>query len=209
LVPAGGIVIATIAAVIASQALISGSFTLINEAMRLNFWPKVKIKYPTELKGQLYIPSINWLLLAGCIMVVLHFEESSNMEAAYGLAIVLCMIMTTMLLNYYMIMKRVSWYFITPIILIYVVIEFSFLIANLKKFTHGGYVTLFIACALIGVMATWFKAKKISKMYTKIVKIADYKKVLAELSVDLSIPKYATHLVYMTNANRVDEIEEK
>jgi KUP system potassium uptake protein len=204
-----GIVIATIAAVIASQALISGSFTLINEAMRLNFWPKVKIKYPTELKGQLYIPSINWLLLAGCIMVVLHFEESSNMEAAYGLAIVLCMIMTTMLLNYYMIMKRVSWYFITPIILVYIAIEFSFLIANLKKFTHGGYVTLFIACILIGVMATWFKAKKISKMYTKIVKIADYKKVLAELSVDLSIPKYATHLVYMTNANRIDEIEEK
>lgn len=204
-----GIVIATIAAVIASQALISGSFTLINEAMRLNFWPKVKIKYPTELKGQLYIPSINWLLLAGCIMVVLHFEESSNMEAAYGLAIVLCMIMTTILLNYYMIMKRVSWYFITAIIIVYMVIEISFLIANLKKFTHGGYVTLFIACALIGVMATWFRAKKISKAYTKIVKIADYKKVLAELSVDLSIPKYATHLVYMTNAGRIDEIEEK
>ncbi|NHM07062.1 KUP/HAK/KT family potassium transporter [Flavobacterium sp. CYK-4] len=204
-----GIVIATIAAIIASQALISGSFTLINEAMRLNFWPKVKIKYPTELKGQLYIPSINWLLLAGCIMVVLHFEESSNMEAAYGLAIVLCMIMTTLLLNYYMIIKRVSWYFIAPIILVYVVLEFSFLVANLKKFTHGGYVTLFIACILIGIMATWFRAKKISKMYTKIVKIDDYKKVLAELSVDLSIPKYATHLVYMTNAGRIDEIEEK
>lgn len=204
-----GIVIATIAAIIASQALISGSFTLINEAMRLNFWPKVKIKYPTELKGQLYIPSINWLLLAGCVMVVLHFEESSNMEAAYGLAIVLCMIMTTLLLNYYMIIKRVSWYFIAPIILVYVVLEVSFLVANLKKFTHGGYVTLFIACILIGIMATWFRAKKISKMYTKIVKIADYKKVLAELSVDLSIPKYATHLVYMTNAGRIDEIEEK
>ncbi|HMI06506.1 MAG TPA: KUP/HAK/KT family potassium transporter, partial [Flavobacterium sp.] len=204
-----GIVISTIAAVIASQALISGSFTLINEAMRLNFWPKVKIKYPTELKGQLYIPSINWLLLAGCVMVVLHFEESSNMEAAYGLAIVLCMIMTTILLNYYMIMKRVSWYFITPVIIIYMAIEISFLIANLKKFTHGGYVTLFIACMLIGIMATWFKAKKISKAYTKIVKIDDYKKVLAELSVDLSIPKYATHLVYMTNAGRIDEIEEK
>ncbi len=204
-----GIVIATIAAVIASQALISGSFTLINEAMRLNFWPKVKIKYPTELKGQLYIPSINWLLLAGCIMVVLHFEESSNMEAAYGLAIVLCMIMTTILLNFYMIMKRVSWYFITPIIILYVIIEVSFLIANLKKFSHGGYVTLIIASALIGVMATWFRAKKISKAYTKMVKIADYKKVLAELSVDLSIPKYATHLVYMTNAGRVDDIEEK
>ena len=204
-----GIVIATLAAVIASQALISGSFTLINEAMRLSFWPKVKIKYPTELKGQLYIPSINWLLLAGCIMVVVHFEESSNMEAAYGLAIVLCMIMTTILLNYFMIMKRVSMFIIVPLITIYLAIEFSFLIANLNKFPHGGYVTLFIASVLIGIMAIWFSAKKISKSYTKIVKIENYKKVLAELSVDLSIPKYATHLVYMTNAGRTDEIEEK
>ena len=103
-----GIVIATLAAVIASQALISGSFTLINEAMRLNFWPKVRITYPTELKGQIYIPSINWLLLLGCIGIVWHFEESSNMEAAYGLAIVLCMIMTTILLNFFLIMKRVK-----------------------------------------------------------------------------------------------------
>ncbi|MBC7607322.1 MAG: KUP/HAK/KT family potassium transporter [Burkholderiales bacterium] len=204
-----GIVIATLAAVIASQALISGSFTLINEAMRLSFWPKVRIKYPTELKGQLYIPSINWLLLAGCIMIVVHFEESSNMEAAYGLAIVLCMIMTTILLNYFMIMKRVSWFFIAPVITIYLIIEFSFLIANLKKFPHGGYVTVLIAIGLIGIMAIWFIAKKISKSYTKIVKIENYKKVLGELSVDLSIPKYATHLVYMTNAGRTDEIEEK
>ncbi len=204
-----GIVIATLAAVIASQALISGSFTLINEAMRLNFWPKVKIKYPTEHKGQLYIPSINWLLLLGCIGIVLHFEESSNMEHAYGLAIILCMIMTTILLNYYLIMKRVKWYFITPLIGIYVLIEFSFLAANVTKFADGGYVTLLIAISLIGVMTTWYLAKKISKAYTKIVKINDYKKVLAELSVDLSIPKYATHLVYMTNASRADEIEEK
>lgn len=204
-----GIIVATMAAVIASQALISGSFTLINEAMRLNFWPKVKIKYPTELKGQLYIPSINWLLLAGCIMVVLHFEESGNMEAAYGLSIILCMIMTTILLNYYMIMKRVKLYILIPVITVYLAIEFCFLVANLDKFAHGGYVTLFIAVGLIGLMATWWKAKKISKNYTKIVKIDHYKKVLAELSVDLSIPKYATHLVYMTNANRTDEIEEK
>jgi KUP system potassium uptake protein len=204
-----GIVIATMAAVIASQALISGSFTLINEAMRLSFWPKVKIKYPTELKGQLYIPSINWLLLAGCIVVVWHFEKSGNMEAAYGLSIILCMIMTTVLLNYYMIMKRVKWYFMVPIISVYAIIEVSFLIANLDKFAKGGYVTLLIAIGLIGIMATWWKAKKISKAYTKIVKIENYKKVLAELSVDLSIPKYATHLVYMTNASRTDEIEEK
>ncbi|WP_264521119.1 KUP/HAK/KT family potassium transporter [Flavobacterium sp. N1994] len=204
-----GIVIATMAAVIASQALISGSFTLINEAMRLNFWPKVKIKYPTDLKGQLYIPSINWLLFIGCVGIVLHFQESGNMEAAYGLAIVLCMIMTTILLNYYMIMKRVSMFIIIPIIALYLCIEFSFLIANLDKFPHGGYVTVLIACLLIGIMTVWFLAKKISKAYTKIVKIDTYKKVLAELSVDLSIPKYATHLIYMTNSTRTDEIEEK
>lgn len=204
-----GIIIATLAAVIASQALISGSFTLINEAMRLNFWPKVKIKYPTELKGQLYIPSINWLLFFGCVGIVLHFEESSNMEHAYGLAIILCMIMTTILLNYYLILKRVKLYFIVPLITIYLAIEFSFLAANITKFAEGGYVTLFIAAILISIMTIWYLAKKINKSYTKIVKIEDYKKVLVELSADLSIPKYATHLVYMTNAGRVDEIEEK
>jgi KUP system potassium uptake protein len=204
-----GIVIATLATVIASQALISGSFTLINEGMKLNFWPKVKIKYPTELKGQIYIPSINWLLFLGCVGIVLHFEESSNMEHAYGLAIILCMVMTTVLLNFYLIMKRVKWYFFVPLITIYLGIEFSFLIANITKFAEGGYVTLFIALILIGVMTVWYRAKQISKSYTKIVKIDDYKKVLEELSADLSIPKYATHLVYMTNANRSDEIEEK
>lgn len=204
-----GIVIATLAAVIASQALISGSFTLINEAMRLNFWPKVKIKYPSELKGQLYIPSINWLLFLGCVGVVLHFEKSSNMEHAYGLAIILCMIMTTILLNFYMIMKRVKLYFMTPLITIYLTIEFGFLIANVTKFADGGYVTLIIATLLISIMTIWYYAKKINKSYTQIVKIEDYKKVLLELSDDLSIPKYATHLIYMTNAGRTDEIEEK
>ena len=204
-----GIVIATLAAVIASQALISGSFTLINEAMRLNFWPKFRIKYPTELKGQLYIPSINWLLFIGCVGIVIHFEESSNMEHAYGLAIVLCMIMTTILLNFYLIMKRVKLYFMVPLITIYLAIEFSFLYANITKFSEGGYVTLIIATLLIATMTCWYMAKQISKSYTKFVKIADYKKVMAELSVDLSIPKYATHLIYMTNASRTDEIEEK
>lgn len=204
-----GIIIATLAAVIASQALISGSFTLINEAMRLNFWPKVRIKYPTELKGQLYIPSINWLLFLGCVGVVLHFEQSSNMEHAYGLAIILCMIMTTILLNYYMIMKRVKLYLMVPLITIYLTIEIGFLIANVTKFAEGGYVTLIIAFILISIMTVWHFAKKINKNYTQIVKIEDYKKVMTELSHDLSIPKYATHLIYMTNAGRVDEIEEK
>jgi len=204
-----GIVVATLAAVIASQALISGSFTLINEAMRLNFWPKVKIKYPSELKGQLYIPSINWLLFLGCVGVVLHFEKSSNMEHAYGLAIILCMIMTTILLNYYMILKRVKLYFMIPIITIYLTIESGFFIANITKFAEGGYVTLMIAFVLISIMTIWYFAKKINKSYTKIVDINEYTKVLLELSDDLSIPKYATHLIYMTNAGKADEIEEK
>lgn len=204
-----GIVIATLAAVIASQALISGSFTLINEAMKLNFWPKVKIEYPTEQKGQMYIPSINWLLFLGCVGIVLHFEESSNMEHAYGLAIILCMIMTTVLLNYYLILKRLKWYFYVPLIGIYLSIEFSFLAANVTKFSEGGYVTILIASALIFVMFVWYRAKKISKAYTKLAKLSDYTKVLTELSNDLTIPKYATHLVYLTNAGRVDEIEEK
>jgi KUP system potassium uptake protein len=131
------------------------------------------------------------------------------MEHAYGLAIILCMIMTTVLLNFYLIMKRVKWYLYVPLIGIYLVIEFSFLAANITKFADGGYVTLLIAMVLITIMSTWHFAKKISKNYTKFVKIDDYKKVLAELSVDLSIPKYATHLIYMTNAGKSSEIEEK
>ncbi len=204
-----GIIVATLAAIIASQALISGSFTLINEAMRLNFWPKVKINYPTDVKGQVYIPSINWLLFLGCVGIILYFKESKYMEHAYGLSIILGMMMTTTLLNFYLIMKRVKWYFIVPLITLYGVIEFSFLIANITKFMDGGYVTIIIAVFLILVMSSWYLAKQISKNYTKIVKIDNYKKVLQELSVDMTIPKYATHLVYMTNSMRSDEIEEK
>lgn len=204
-----GIAIATSAAVIASQALISGSFTLISEAMRLNFWPKVSIKFPTELKGQIYIPSINWLLFWGCVFIVLHFKESGNMEAAYGLAIVLCMIMTTTLLGYYMVMKRYNKLLILATITVYFTIEFAFLIANMSKFGHGGYVSLIIAGLLAATMGIWHTAKRIRSEYTEFTKIGNYKTVLAELSNDNSIPKYATHLVYMTNAHLGDEIESK
>ncbi|MBL7911930.1 MAG: KUP/HAK/KT family potassium transporter [Bacteroidia bacterium] len=204
-----GIVIATIAAVIASQALISGSFTLINEAMRLNLWPKVGVKYPTEMRGQIYIPSLNWLLLAGCIGVVLHFRESANMESAYGLAIVLCMLMTTTLLNFYMHMKRYNKYFIYSIITVYLIIELSFLWANLSKFSHGGWITLLIASCLITVMTVLHLAKKIGKRYVDMVKFDDHKQLLIDLSNDDSLQKYATHLVYMTSSNNPTEIEAK
>jgi KUP system potassium uptake protein len=204
-----GIAIATMAAIIASQALISGSFTLINEAMRLNLWPKVTVKYPSELKGQLYIPSLNWLLLGGCVLVVLYFKESEHMENAYGLAIVLCMLMTTILLNFYMHMKRYNKYFIYVIISIYTAIELSFLAANLSKFTHGGWITLLIACILIFVMSIWYVAKKIQARYVDMVKLADHQEKLMDLSKDESLTKYATHLIYMTSANNADEIESK
>lgn len=204
-----GIIIATSAAVIASQALISGSFTLINEAMRLNLWPKVRVKYPSELKGQLYIPSLNWLLLAGCIGVTLYFRESSNMEGAYGLAIVLCMLMTTTLLNFYMHLKRYNPIFITAVITMYLVIEAGFLYANLSKFMHGGWITLLIASVLILIMSIWYIAKRIGQRYTDVVKLADYQQFIIDLSRDESIPKYATHLVYLTSVNNSAEIEHK
>ncbi len=206
-----GIGIATLAAVVASQALISGSFTLINEAIRLNFWPKVKIKYPTELKGQLYIPSLNWMLWAGCIFIVWKFREegSSGMEAAYGLAIVMTMLMTTTLLNFYLIIKRYNPIIITLLISTYVIIEVSFLIANLHKFADGGYITLLIAVLLMVTMFTWYFARKIRNRYLVFVKLSDYLPVLEDLSRDLSVPKYATNLVYLTSADHRTEIESK
>jgi KUP system potassium uptake protein len=204
-----GIGIATAAAIVASQALISGSYTLINEAIRLNFWPKVKVVYPTEARGQLYIPSVNWLLMFGCILITLRFRESNAMGAAYGLAIVLTMLMTTTLLNYYLILKRYNRIFITVIITIYALIECSFLVANLGKFLHGGYVTLIIGLMLFGTMWVWYEARKIKNRYVEFTPIADYLGLLRELSNDTSIPKYATHLVYLTSANRKEEIESK
>ena len=204
-----GIGVATLAAIVASQALISGSFTLINEAIRLNFWPKVKIKYPTELKGQLYIPSLNWILWAGCIFIVLHFKESAAMEGAYGLAIVLTMLMTTTLLNFYMILKRYNKYFIFVIISTYVIIELAFLYACMHKFAEGGYITLIIAFLLFAVMTCWYFARKIRNRFVEFVKLDKYLPVLEDLSRDESIAKYATNLVYLTSADNRYEIESK
>ena len=204
-----GVIVATFAAIIASQAMISGSFTLINEAIRLNFWPKVKVKFPTDLKGQIYIPSVNWILFAGCIAIVLYFRESSKMEAAYGLAIVMTFLMSTMLLVFYMIMKRWNLIFIFCVFLIYITIETSFLIANLNKLAHGGWVTLLIASAFVVVMLAWYLARKIKNSFVEFVHLHDYLGLLADLSNDLSVPKFATHLIYLTSADNKSEIEAK
>ncbi|OSZ78520.1 potassium transporter Kup [Chitinophagaceae bacterium IBVUCB1] len=204
-----GIIIATMAAIIASQALISGSFTLISEAIKLNLWPKMKINYPTAERGQLFIPGINFLLFAGCTSVVLIFQKSSNMEAAYGLAITLCMIMTSCLFAYYMFIKRVPIIWIAAYLFIFLSIEFSFLVANLEKFPHGGYVALIVGGVLFLVMIAWYKARKIKNRYVEFVRLEDYVPILQELSNDKTIPKYSTHLVYLTSANNPKEIEHK
>ncbi|MES2592351.1 MAG: KUP/HAK/KT family potassium transporter [Bacteroidota bacterium] len=204
-----GIIIATLAAVVASQALISAAFTLINEAIRLNFWPKVKLVYPTILKGQIYIPSINWMLWMGCIIAVSYFKESSNMEAAYGLTINIDMLMTTTLLLFFFYLKRYNLFVIVLFALVYFSIEFSFLVANLSKFLHGGWISIMISAFLIAVMLIWYQARKIRNRYVEFVTLSDYLPVLEDLSRDLSVPKYATHLVYLTSANNREEIESK
>ena len=204
-----GISIATVAAIIASQALITGSFTLVAEAIRLNMWPKVKLNYPTDVKGQLYVPSMNRLLLLGCIGVVLYFRESSNMEAAYGLAITLTMLMTTVLLTVWLKSKKVALPLIALFALIYGVIEGSFLVANMEKFPHGGWVSIAIGSALMAVMYVWLKAFYIKRRLTDFVKLEPYVEQLKLLSDDESISKYATHLVFLTSAERSTEIEQK
>lgn len=204
-----GIAIATTAAIIASQALISGSFTLISEAMRLNLWPKFRINYPTEARGQLYIRFINFMLFAGCVGIVLYFRKAANMEAAYGLAITLCMIATSILFANYLVMKRVNKFYIYLYLVVFLTIELSFLFANIDKFPHGGYVTLLVGGLLFFIMYDWYRARKIKNRYVEFVRLLDYIPKIQELSNDKTIAKYATHLVYLTSADNPREIEHK
>jgi KUP system potassium uptake protein len=204
-----GIAIATAAAIIASQALISGSFTLVSEAMRLNLWPKLKINYPTEARGQLYVPAANFLLFVGCIGIVLFFKKASNMEAAYGLAITVTMIATSILFSNYLVLRRVRKRLIYLYLFIYLTIELSFLFANMNKFPHGGYVTLLVGGLLFLIMYDWFRARKIKNRYVEFVRLEHYIPKIQELSNDKSVPKYSTHLVYLTSADNPKEIEHK
>ncbi|MFA6944898.1 MAG: KUP/HAK/KT family potassium transporter [Pedobacter sp.] len=204
-----GISIATAAAIIASQALISGSFTLISEAVRLNLWPKVKINYPSNQKGQLYVPSMNSLLWIGCIVVVLIFRESQNMEGAYGLAINLTFLMTTILVGVFLKRRKFPNYIIIFFLTIYGLIELGFLVANMAKFLHGGWFTIVLASLILSIMWTWFLARKIKNRFVKFVEIDTYYPILKELSEDESVPKYASQLVYLTSSNFNSEIESK
>lgn len=204
-----GVIIATSAAIIASQAMISGSFTLISEALRLNLWPKMKVRYPSEERGQLFVPGINLILFLGCLGVVLYFRESSRMEAAYGLAIIVTMLSTTILYSNFLVLKRTASIWIYIFLFGYLIYESAFLIALMEKFVHGGYVTLLVGGALFAVMYVWYRSRKIKNRYVEFVRLENYIPMIQELSNDKSIPKYATHLVYMTSANNHNEIEHK
>ena len=204
-----GIVIATAAAIIASQALISGSFTLISEAMRLNLWPKFKIRYPSEERGQLYVPAINFLLYVGCVSVVIYFQRSSSMEGAYGLAITLCMIATSILFANFLVLRRANPILIYLYLAVYFTIEGSFLIANLEKFPHGGFVAFIAGGVLFFSMYIWYRARRIRNRYVEFVRLETYISKIQELSSDRTIPKFGTHLVYLTSADNPREIEHK
>ena len=204
-----GIGIATIATIIASQALISGSFTLINEAISLNFWPRVTVKFPTDQKGQIYIPSLNLILWVGCVTMLLYFKKSDNMQAAYGFSIIITMIMTTILMNFYMLnVRRWSQALVALIISIFIIVEFSFFIANAVKIKEAA-ITFAFSLSMIFVMMIWHRARKIANRYLDFVKIKDYLTSMADLSADKEVPRYATHLVYLTKANNHREIEHR
>ncbi|MBW4360968.1 KUP/HAK/KT family potassium transporter [Flavobacterium taihuense] len=204
-----GVIISTFAAIIASQALISGSFTLINEAVSLNFWPRVTMKNPTNLKGQIYIPSVNTILWIGCILMVLYFRTSSNMEAAYGFSITIAMLMTTVLLNYYLIyIKKLNRILIAVIITIFAIIEIAFFAANIVKIKER-WMFLFFELFIFMTMYVWFFSRKINNKLVKFTNLTEHTAKLQELSNDTSIPMYSTHLIYLSKADRNYEVEEK
>ncbi|HMW25540.1 MAG TPA: KUP/HAK/KT family potassium transporter [Ferruginibacter sp.] len=203
------ILIATAATIIASQALISGSYTLISEAMNLNFWPRVTVRQPSDIKGQIYIPSVNTILWLGCVLMILYFRNSSHMEAAYGFSITIAMMMTTILLNYYLLF-RLKWsqWAVAIVIGLFVVIETSFFIANVAKIRER-WMFLFFELFIFMTMYTWYYARKINNRLVKFTDLGRYTPQLIELSGDDSIPKFSTHLIYLSKANSRNQVEEK
>lgn len=196
-----GIIIATMAAIIASQALISGTFTLVNEAMKLKLWPATRVRYPSRVKGQIYVPAINWILLAGSILVVWYFKESSAMEGAYGMAIIINMLMTTALLVYYFTTAKKSTVRSVILALLFFSLEGLFFVSNLDKFQHGGWFTFLIAFAFFIMMFILLRARNLRDRHTEFVDLKHYVGMIHDLQNDTSIPKEATNLVYLAVAD--------
>lgn len=204
-----GVVLATAAAIIASQAVITGSFTMFSEAMSISFWPNQHIEYPSGIKGQMYIPRINWGLMFLCFIVVLYFQKSEHMEAAYGLTITITMLMTTILLTYWLSRTRLNKIFIFGIVAVYLTIESGFFYANVLKFFDGGWLTIVLGGFIAVCMYAWYNGRLLKANFTNYVKIDKYVSIIKDMKLDETIPKYCTNLAYLSRAKRHDEIESK
>ena len=204
-----GIIMATGAAIIASQALISGSFTIFSEAINLNFWPRLKIKYPRALRGQLYVPSINLFLYLGCVVAVLLFRTSARMEAAYGLAITVTMLMTTILLGCYLRHKGLNRYVTGLFLAFFITVEGIFFAANAVKFMHGGWFTMLIAGLVCSVMVIWYRASGLRKRYFEYKKASEYYDIISDIKNDHEIPKHAANLIYISHSDTPQMVESK
>ena len=204
-----GVILATAAAIIASQSVITGAFTMFSEAMSVSFWPNQQIDYPSGIKGQMYIPRINWGLMALCFMVVIYFQKSEAMEAAYGLTITVTMLMTTILLFFWLRRTKAYKYFAVGFIIVYLSIELGFFYANVIKFFDGGWLTMVLGGFIAVCMYAWYNGRLIKAKFIKFIKLDKYVPVIKDLKLDETIPKYATNLAFLSRAKREDEIEAK
>ena len=201
------VVLSTFAAIIASQALITGSYSIISEAIRLNLMPHMRIAYPSETKGQIYIPLVNNIMWVSCIGVVLFFQTSSHMEAAYGLAITVTMLMTTLLLFTYLSKIRSKHALAVPFLAFFMLLEFAFFFSSLTKFMHGGYVTVILAALIFAVMYVWRRGTAIERTQSVYLPVDQYVDQLAELRADDELPYLADNLVFLTNDSSPDHLD--
>lgn len=204
-----GILISTIAAIIASQALISGVFSLISEAVNLDLWPRMQINYTGKVKGQLYVPGINMFLFAGCVATVLLFQSSYRMEAAYGLAITITMLATTILLWRYMRDKGMPVWLTSAFFIVFCTLEGAFLAANMFKFVHGGWFTVLIASGLCCVMLIWNKGRSFHRSHVDYKYFPDYIDIVTAIRNDVEIPRYASNVVYISFSPSKNMVESK
>ena len=201
------VLLSTAAAIIASQALITGAFSLVSEAIRLDLMPHMQTFYPAETKGQLYIPMVNYVLWIGCVIVVLLFQSSAHMEAAYGLAITITMLCTTLLLFFYLHklrrVKVLPWIFVV----FFALLEGSFLISSLTKFFHGGYFTLLMAALIMAVMLCWYAGTAVERRQATLLPIKNYLGQLDRLRHDTTYDLVSDNLVYLTNGTNTDFLD--
>lgn len=205
-----GVVIAACASVVASQALISGSFSLINEAIKLETWFRVQILYPSKHRQQIFIPVINHILFVGAVFIVLYFQTSLAMEAVYGMALNFTMLSTTMLLIFYLRKKlHWDWLRVGALTVLFVLIEISFLAANVHKLANGAGFTMILMCLFMLVMVIYYQAKHVLLRKKKFVDVHQYEDIITDVSNDHEIPKFATNIVYLTSAPSVHRMEKQ